>query len=78
MSIIEGSSKQSKAGSLKYLKQGRYMLVDNGSPTLLKHFPDGVEALLIEPQGQHAGQECWYAYAGGSVIVVWQDSFKRE
>lgn len=78
MSIIEGSSQQSKAGSLKYLKQGKYMLVDRGGSTLLKYFPDGVEALLIEPQGQHAGKECWYAYADGSVIVVWQDSFKRE
>ena len=54
------------------------MLVDRGGSTLLKYFPDGVEALLIEPQGQHAGKECWYAYADGSVIVVWQDSFKRE
>ena len=78
MSIIENTIRPAKTGSLKYLKSGQYMLVDNDARGLLKYIPNGAEALLLEPQGTHNDKECWYAYADGSVIVVWQDSFLRE
>jgi hypothetical protein len=78
MNTIENAFRQSKPGSLKYLKSGDYMLVDNSQTGLLKWMPSGAEALLLEPQGSHNNKECWYAYACGAVIVVWQDSFVGE